>query len=566
MTSIDTQAGAISDDRDAPFSPAIVETLLQVFGKAARAHQLYLPNNPVYHRAIEQLRAAFVPLWAETDHLVLGVSETELRWEGRAVMRENSKSESLPWLFYKDGVRELTMLPGVESDELIRLLNLLQRVRRSGPEEDDLLTLIWEQDFLFLRYRAVQLSVDGDVPAAGDTPGRQPGASTDGKVSVYSSDAPESSVVEMKDFDSAVYFLDDKDIEYVRQAVQREYEQDLRRNVVSMLYDLFQTEPAASARDEVAEVLDQLILHLLAAGDFRAVALALREAPIAIEGARDLQPAQRDRLRSVVDRFGGPETLAQLLETLDDAADPPPQEDLEELFAALQPGALSVVLSWLGRLRNGSLRASLERAATRLAASNTTELVRLIDSANRQIVLEAIRRAGDLKTAAAVPALGKQLGADEAAFRVAAALALADIGSAGALQQLERGVEDVDREVRIAAVRALGARGHRPALARVNAAIKSKAFREADLTEKMVYFEAYGMLAGAGGVQQLDAVLNGRGLFGGKREDSETRACAALALGKIGTPAAFDSLRPAAADKEIMVRNAVAKAMRGGAA
>ncbi|MDQ3517103.1 MAG: HEAT repeat domain-containing protein [Gemmatimonadota bacterium] len=566
MTLTNAQADATSEDGGAPFSPVIVETLLQVFGKAARAHQLYLPNNPVYHRALVQLRAAFVPLWAETDQLVLAVSETELRWEGRAVMHESSKAESLPWLFYKDGVRELTLLPGVEEEELIRLLDLLQRVRRSGPEDDDLLTLMWEQDFLFLRYRAVQLATDEDVPAASETPGLEPGAPGQVTVSDDSSGAAESNVVEMKDFDSAVYFLDDKDIEYLRDAMKVEYEQDLRRNIICMLYDLFQTEPAPSARDEVAEVLDQLILHLLAAGDFPAVALALREAPIAIEGARDLQDAQRDRLRSVADRLGGAETLGQLLQSLDDAPDPPPQADLDELFAALQPGTLSVVLSWLGKLRSGALRASLERAATRLAASNTTELVRLIDSANREVVLEAIKRAGDLKTASAVPTLGKQLGAADAAVRIAAALALSDIGSAGAMQQLERGVEDEDREVRIAAVRALGSRGHRAALPRVNAAIKSRGFRDADLTEKMVYFETYGLLAGAGGVEQLEAVLNARTMFGGKREDAETRACAALALGKIGTPAAFDALRPAAADKEIMVRNAVAKAMRGSAA
>lgn len=564
MTKSGMTAGDLSLE-DPPFSPVVVETLLQVFGKAARAHQLYLPNNPVYHRAMDQLRAAFVPLWAETDQLVLTVSETELRWEGRAVMHETSKSESLPWLFYKDGVRELTLLAGVEAEEVIRLLFLLQRVRRGGPEDDDLLTLMWEQDFLFLTYRAVDLAMEGSVPSAGEIPGRKPDAPGQTAVSAQAA-ASESNVVEMKDFDSAVYFLDDKDLEYLREAIKAEYEKDLRRNVICMLYDLFQTEPAADARDEVADVLDQLILQLLASGDFRAVALALREAPIAIKGARDLQTAQGDRLRAVADRLSGPETLAQLLQSLDDAPEPPPQEDLDELFAALQPGTLSVVLSWLGRLRSGALRASLERAATRLAASNTTELVRLIDSPNVAVVLEAIRRAGDLKTAAAVGSLGKRLGDEEPLVRVAAAQALADIGSPGALQQLERGVEDKDRDVRIAAVRALGARGHRAALPRVDAAIKSKEFRDADLTEKMVYFEAYGMLAGAGGIEHLDAVLNARKLFGGNRADPETRACAALALGKIGTPAALAVLRPAAADKEIMVRNAVAKAMRGSAA
>ena len=153
-------------------------------------------------------------------------------------MHESSKAESLPWLFYKDGVRELTLLPGVEEEELIRLLDLLQRVRRSGPEDDDLLTLMWEQDFLFLRYRAIQLATDEDVPAASETPGLEPGAPGHVTVSDDSSGAAESNVVEMKDFDSAVYFLDDKDIEYLRDAMKVEYEQDLRRNIICMLYDL----------------------------------------------------------------------------------------------------------------------------------------------------------------------------------------------------------------------------------------------------------------------------------------------------------------------------------------
>jgi HEAT repeat protein len=119
--------------------------------------------------------------------------------------------------------------------------------------------------------------------------------------------------------------------------------------------------------------------------------------------------------------------------------------------------------------------------------------------------------------------------------------------------------------VRIAAVRVLGARGHRAALPKVEAAIKGKGMREADLTEKMIYFEAYGLLAGAAGVQQLDGLLNARGMFG-RREDGETRACAALALGKIGTDDALEALRRASDDKDIVVRNAVSKALRGAAA
>jgi len=106
-----------------PFEPNIVEELLRLFGKAARAHQLYLPNNPVYKSAHDALRAGFSPVWEETDELVLTFTESEVKWEGMTVLTEGSRgSESLPWSFYKDGVRELRLLRGFEAEELDKLL------------------------------------------------------------------------------------------------------------------------------------------------------------------------------------------------------------------------------------------------------------------------------------------------------------------------------------------------------------------------------------------------------------------------------------------------------------
>ena len=140
--------------------------------------------------------------------------------------------------------------------------------------------------------------------------------------------------------------------------------------------------------------------------------------------------------------------------------------------------------------------------------------------------------------------------------------ALTEIGSAGALQALERGVEDSDREVRISTVRAFAARGYKPVLPRVDEAVKGRTIRDADLTEKMAFFEAYGALCGESGIVFLDSVLNGKG-FLGRREDSEIRACAAIALGRIGTEKARETLRKASSEKDVVVRNAVNRALRG---
>ena len=70
----------------------------------------------------------------------------------------------------------------------------------------------------------------------------------------------------MSDFDSTLYFLDEREIEYLQSEVDREYAHDLRQNVVAMLLDIFEQQSATAVRDEVVELLDVLMLHLLSAG------------------------------------------------------------------------------------------------------------------------------------------------------------------------------------------------------------------------------------------------------------------------------------------------------------
>jgi len=551
-----------------PFPAAVVEEALRLFSKTARAHQLYLPNNPIYLRAVESLRAAFRAIWQHTDEIVLDVTETELRWEGTGIIAEPEKSsDSLPWMFYKDGIRELRFLRGVEDEELLGLLEILKRVRGASPEEDDLLTMLWEKDFLGIRYRYVDLTVDATAPV--DSIDAERPTSIDPREVEEAPDEQDeqrrAGIVSLEDFDATLYFLDEREMEYLRDAVRHEYIDDLRQNVVALLLDIFELQSDRAVREEILSILDNLMLHLLSAAQFRAVAYMLRETAAAATRARELDPGQRQRLLSQPERVSKPESLSQMLQSLDEAQELPPQEDLNELFEQLRGSALGTVFAWLGRTQNIRLRTLLEVAAARLASSNTTELVRLIGLPDKAVATEAMRRAGALRTAAAVTPLARAVSDQDPAIRLVGAQALGEIGSPGALQLLEHTLGDADREVRLVSARAIMQRSYRQALPRLEAIGKGRQIRDADLTEKMLVFEAYGALCGEAGIPLLDAILNGKG-FLGRREDPETRACAAMALGRVGTRYAMECLTRASAEKEVLVRNAVNRALRGGAA
>src|SRR5690606_15949022 len=91
--------------------------------------------------------------------------------------------------------------------------------------------------------------------------------------------------------------------------------------------------------------------------------------------------------------------------------------------------------------------------------------------------------------------------------------------------------------------------------------LEGKALREADLTEKLAFFEAYARLAGVAGIPLLERILHSRGLLG-RRPPAELRACAATALGHIPAPAARACLERARDESDPVVRGAVLRALR----
>ncbi len=578
MTSPRPSQGIRAPESDRGGPAAAAEETLKLLGKAVRAHQLYLQNNPTYHRALELLRRSFAHLWEQLPELTLQVGEQALVWEGRALYNEAERgADALPWLLYKDGIRELRLLPGIEGEEIERLLDVVRLLGRAAGGEDDAITLLWDRDFAFLRYRFIEAASEesGEFRLA-PTPGRlsdeEPAApaAVAGTVGIAPAGAATAAVprpagvVDLQDFDAAPFFLAERELAYLREGLVAEYAHDLHGDVVAMLLDVFEAQPTRRTRDEVCEALDEMLLLALSTGNYRGVGALLREVAATLARATALAPEHRARLEALGAQLGTVEGLTRLTGALDVAETLPDERELETLFGQLSADALGPLLGRLGEVQTPRLRAALRAAADRLALAHTAQLAALVSSADEAIAQEAVQRAGALRTAAAVPALAGVLRGGSGDLRGAAARALAEIGSVGALQELAGVLDDRDREVRLAAVRAVAQQRYRGALAPLDAIVRERRVRDADLTEQMAVFEAYGALCGDDGVAYLDGLLNGRTMLG-RRQDPPIRACAAVALGRADTPKARAALARAADEKDVVVRAAVQRAVRGGA-
>ena len=543
-----------------------VEDLVHSLVRAFRAQQMYLPNNPMYQRANDALREAFAPVFAVLDEVTLLVDETRLLWEDQVVYDHEPRMESFAWGLYKDGMRLLSIRKGAEQEEIGAFLRTVAQARLlSADASDDLLTMLWEKQFTKIDYSFAEVVSDPWVydPQALDL-AAQPSTPEDTSRAIreeLGSEARPEGMVDLEDFDSTLYFLDEVEIAELTRQVGEEYTRDTRSASLTILFDLFELQASAEVREEILSVLETLFPNLLVRGEFRTVALMLREIRAVRERLKLLDEQARGRLAGFEAQLSQPATIAQLLQSLDEATELPAEEDLGEVLRELRRTALGTILEHLPRLASPEVRRAIGTAAERLAAANTEELQRLLRALPAEALPGALGLAGRLNLINAVPVIGELVRHQVPEVRLAAVETLGQLGTPGAMAALEPALDDPDRPVRTAALAAVVTRLYTGATRRLEQAVNGRGPVQFERAEKRQVFEAYALIAGPPALPVLrDLVLPG-GLFR-RKSTTETRTCAVYALGKVRSPEARALLEQVTNDKELAVRHAAANLLR----
>lgn len=567
-TGIDTSLRGLSADDP---RHAEVAAVFQALDKAIRARRLYQVNNPVYHGFLNTLREAFVALWRVTNVLDLAVEEHGFRWNEHLYSVGEGR-ESLAFLFYKDGIRHITLLPTFE-EELEPFLDTVHSARQLDANGDDLVTLLWAREFTALQYSYVDPLAQGiEIPDI--VPTREVGSvdsltlradlsasppASEQPYAMQQGAPPVTGLVNRDDFNETLYFLDFDELERLKAEIEREWARDLRTDVLNALFDRLE-DPIAERQTEILRILQQLLPAFLARGDFGSASKVLVELSAVLEQNLIPEPQAREAQR-IFDELSEPAALSQLLRSLEEGAIDPTGSELGVFLRHLGPQALALLIRATETTSVNALQGRLRAATEGLARQHPEHVIQLIRSEDDTIAGGAARLAGLAGLANAAPTITALLKRPAAGVRRVAVEALIQLRSAVAMQGVQQALDDADREVRIAAARGLATLRYAPARPRLEAAIQSSRLKDADLTEKIAFFEAFGAVANADSVAMLDKLLNGRNLLR-QKQPPEIRACAAMALGRVGTPASRESLQRAADETHPMVRNAVMKALR----
>ena len=534
----------------------------------------YSPEHSIHEQGMAKVRVGFAGLWKRLSGLQLTVTVHGLQWEADLVLPVDAEHEGLAWaLSEAAGIRFIAFSPGVEEDEAGTFLAAIHRARSLTPEDvDDLLTLLWTADFQHIRWKSSEVEPARSAAKEEVLPGTEetrPAAAPTGPKAdevrrqveqEVDTGGANPSIVDLDAYESTLYFLDKTEIRYLKEEVEREYAQDLGRNVLSLLFDTFELQTDPDVRSEIIAILTDLLPQLLIDGDFRSVAYLLSEARLILKRAPEIDSDQLTQLNQLTGAMSAPGAVTQLMHALDQAGVEPSVEDLEELLRELRPDGFANMLKWLHRFSSPDARELLDQAVGRVVEARPGVIMTALTSRENVVIIEALRIIGEKEMSGLSEQLEGLADHDEVRIRSALVPVLLSVPTAQGLRVLVSLLQDSDPDIRIAAVQGLSTHAYTGALQEIEAVVRNRK-GELDLTERRAFFEAYGSIAGEAAVPTLKTLVLG-GSLGRGRGDSDTRACATLALGHVGTRSARLILQKVIEDRDVVVRAAAARALR----
>ena len=531
---------------------AEVVELVNSFLKAVRAQQTYVAENPLVQQFRDEVGGRFEALWSRIPHLTFGVDEGRLVWNDHDVYSHPVGQDNFAFQFFKDGIRQIAFLPGVERSELDEFLLIVG----GGPHgrQADMVAQIWHRDFDTIRIEFVDVSdEDLDVPE----PNRMAGAGESLEDISELEEAVEAGPIPPEEEAAfANLVLGEADVAYLRREMEAEWQRNLVRDVVLALLDQFEMRDHERRR-QVVDVMREQLPRLLTDRNFANVALILNELQLLANktGEEATQHLVTSLLRDMS------EAVAEMVTTSERDASAPAGEELTSLLGALQAEAIPTLVRAIPSVSNQKMRQQLTDSLDRLVAAYPVQLSQLLNAEDPVLAAEAAGIVGRLKIVDLESNLIELASRPEPVTRRAAILALTAIGSLAGMEALAAALGDTGREVRLAAVEAVAELKPAGAEDMLKEWLLDSAMEDRDNAEQIAFFKAFGQVAGDGGVPVLDKILNGRKWFGG-RHSAAIRGAAARSLGMIGSDAARSVLQKAANDKVAPVRSSVRVAMR----
>jgi HEAT repeat protein len=149
--------------------------VLNLFAKVFASMRIYPTENPTVKSLMNTFSEKMQEFLVEEEELKLIVDEFSIISMEETIFQDRQKKASLPFLFFKDGIRELAFYKGLDKEELQDFLKVIRNNADLPPDESDIVNSLWIKDLPHIRYFAVDEFLDSEIGEKGGEGGEEEG-------------------------------------------------------------------------------------------------------------------------------------------------------------------------------------------------------------------------------------------------------------------------------------------------------------------------------------------------------------------------------------------------------
>jgi HEAT repeat protein len=554
----------------------IARDLISAFIKAIKAFRFYPPDNPTLKGFREQLLKKFQFFMNKYQSFVIQIGEYDLSFKGKILYENRDVKTSLAFLLYRDGLREIRFVKGLEEWEVQGIIDILKQGESINQLEDDIVTLMWEKDFVHISFLATDEFLEETPVIIPETVDQfrknlvfkplahqvEVGLPEEGSEEGIDLDEILSKVTEQPlslITDRSVYFLTPDEVEGLRKDVEAEVDPTFVFNIMDILFEILALEKEHEPYQDAVNILIKVLDAFLTLGEFTKASDLLKRVYIILK-TYELQDWQIENIRRIITEAGEEvriERIGKVLEREEGVR----LGEINDYLLLLQKNSIKPLIKLLGELKNSKTRRAFCDALSEIGKNAIELFTPFIDDRRWYLVRNITYILGRIGKEQSLPYIQKVFNHEEIRVRREAVQALGLIGGSKAIGLLVRALTDNDVRIRCMAAINLGKGGKKTGLIPLLEVVQSKDFYKREPAEIKAFFNAIGMVGSNEAIPVLQQLLERKSWFGRGKTD-EIRIGAANALAMIGTSEAKAVLEEGKNSKEESIRDACVQALK----
>lgn len=551
-------------------SPALEAARLWVhrFARTLKTCRLYEANNPTVARFLVDLADTLDRFIEEHGALTLRFTADDVLFDGASVYLARSREDNLALPFYRDGIRALTLNPGIAPGEVQALIRALVSHATVANPDGDLVTTLWEAqlDHVDLDYVPAESEVvAGDEATDAEPmpwPEDDPEAEAEAAKEVVTEDDASRSddwtirerTAEVEAGFEELDTLAENEIKRFHDEYRDEHQVPLTTTAIAIVQAYLAAGVSASETLELARFLPRVLREALDEGRWieSAVTIGLLESHG--HGQWSLETFAQELLQPI--------SVSQLAARLD-VQDADAVLDFVDLAHRVGELEVDVLVGVLAQSEYRRTRRLLSEAVVRSCRDNPERLAPWLADPRWQVVRNVVHMLGMIGGPAVVPLLETVAQHPEPRVRYAVVASLGESPPGQSRELLIGMLEGADSRTFCSVMQQLG-RERDPELARrLFAMMLEPEFERRPGPDKRAVYHALGITSTDEIVPELEAELNRGGWFALQLD--EHRIAIARCLARIGTLDSMRALERGAQSKRAAVRKACEEALLGWA-